>query len=160
SSAGEGCWVGGAESVRDAGSLGLDTVAILDASSVEGRTGIGGRERVLATMMEAVAWARPDGGAIVQAERGSDPFVQALVRGNPSRFIQDELVRRSEAGFPAGSAIFRVTGNASLTKRLAEIEPTTLLETVRDGSTVCLLALDPARVRGFATLARSLAAEG
>jgi primosomal protein N' (replication factor Y) len=157
---GEGCWVGGAEAVRDTGSLGLDTVAILDVSLAEGRTGIGGRERILTTMMETVAWARPDGSAIVQAARAADPFVQALVRGNPRTFIEEERRRRSEAGFPAGSAIFRVTGDGSLAERLAKVEPTTILETVRDGSTVCLLALDRERVGEFGALARSLAAEG
>jgi primosomal protein N' (replication factor Y) (superfamily II helicase) len=160
SPSGEGCWIGGAESVRDVGTLDLDGVVILDASIAEARTGIEGRERVLTTMMEAVAWARPKGGAIVQARVPSDPLVQALVLGNPSRFNADESARRAAAGFPVGHPVFRVTGNPSLAERLSRLEPTTLLETTRDGSTVCLLALEPGRVEAFGRSVRQLATEG
>ncbi|MGZ8579595.1 MAG: primosomal protein N' family DNA-binding protein, partial [Actinomycetota bacterium] len=102
--------VGGPESVRDLGTGDLELVAILDADLAERRPGIAARERALATWMEAVAWARPSGKAIVQTDHPNDPAIQALVRGNPDRFHADEAARRTRAGFPVGSAVFRVAG--------------------------------------------------
>jgi primosomal protein N' (replication factor Y) len=149
--------VGGPESVRDLGTGDLELVAILDADLAERRPGIAARERALATWMEAVAWARPSGKAIVQADRPSDPAIQALVRGNPDRFHADEVVRRKSAGFPVGSAVFRVAGSADLEAELATLRPITLLASSVGEQTVCLLALDPDRVSGFGRVIRELA---
>ncbi len=150
--------VGGPESVRDLGTGDLELVAILDADLAERRPGIAARERALATWMEAVAWARPEGKAIVQADRPSDPAIQALVRGNPDRFHADEAERRKTAGFPVGSAVFKVAGNATLEAELAAIQPITMLASSAGDQTVCLLALDPGRVSEFGRMVRELAA--
>lgn len=150
--------VGGPEAVRDLGPGGLDLVAILDADLAERRPGLASRERALSTWMEAVAWARPSGRAIVQAERSTDPAIQALVRGNPDRFHEDEGRRREAAGFPVGAAVFRVAGPPALEAALAALRPTTLLvSSVRD-QTVCLLALEPDRVPELGRAVRELAA--
>jgi primosomal protein N' len=108
--------------------------------------------------MEAVAWARPSGKAIVQADRPNDPAIQALVRGNPDRFHVDEAERRKAAGFPVGSAVFRVAGNATLESELAAIQPITMLASSVGDQTVCLLALDPGRVSELGHTVRELAA--
>jgi primosomal protein N' len=126
----------------------------------ERRPGIAARERILATWMEAVGWARPDGRAIVQASSPGDPIVQALVRGNPDRFHAEEMRRRRDAGLPVGSAVFRVTGGDALETELRDLEPTTLLVTTERERTVCLLALDPGRVAALGGRLRRLAADG
>jgi primosomal protein N' (replication factor Y) (superfamily II helicase) len=150
--------VGGPDDVRDFGRGGLDLVAILDADLAERRPGLTARERAVTTWMEAIAWARPDGRAIVQSSHASDPAVQALVRGNPDRFHADETRRRAEAGFPVGSAVFRIAGSAELDGALAAFAPTTMLSSTVEDQTVCLLALDPARVPAFGRTVRELAA--
>jgi primosomal protein N' (replication factor Y) len=150
--------VGGPESVRDLGPGDLPLVAILDADLAERRPGLAARERALATWMEAVAWARPSGRAIVQSDRPGDPAVQALVRGNPDRFYADEAERRRSAGFPVGSAVFRVAGSAGLEAELAATRPITLLASTAGEQTVCLLALDPDRVSELGRVIRELAA--
>jgi hypothetical protein len=152
--------VGGPDDVRDLGPGNLDLVAILDADLADRRPGLAARERSLAIWMEAVGWARPHGRAIVQASAPSDPIVQALVRGNPDRFHTDEMRRRREAGLPVGAAVFRVTGNADLEAELRLFDPSTLLVSISEGRTVCLLALDPERVTAFGTRLRELAADG
>jgi primosomal protein N' (replication factor Y) (superfamily II helicase) len=152
--------VGGPDDVRDLGGGDLDLVAILDADLADRRPGLAARERSLATWMEAVGWARPRGRAIVQASNPGDPIVQALVRGNPDRFHSDEMRRRREAGLPVGAAVFRVTGTADLEAELRPFHPSTLLVSVSEGRTVCLLALDPERVSEFGTRLRELAADG
>ena len=150
--------VGGPESVRDLGPGDLDLVAILDADLAERRPGLASRERALATWMEAVGWARPSGRAIVQADRPSDPAIQALVRGNPDRFHADEAARREAAGFPVGSAVFRIVGSDALEAQLADVDPITMLVSSVGEQTVCLLALEPGRVDGFGRTIRDLAA--
>jgi primosomal protein N' (replication factor Y) len=152
--------VGGPDQVRDLGVGGLDLVGILDVDLAERRPGIAARERSLATWMEAVGWARPDGRAIVQASSPGDPIVQALVRGNPDRFHAEEMRRRRDAGLPVGSAVFRVTGGAALETELRDLDPTTLLVTTERDRTVCLLALDPGRVAALGARLRQLAADG
>ena len=152
--------VGGPDQVRDLGPGGLDLVGILDVDLAERRPGIAARERSLATWMEAVGWARPDGRAIVQASSPADPMVQALVRGNPDRFHAEEMRRRRDAGLPVGSAVFRVTGNGALGSELRDLEPTTLLVTTEEDRTVCLLALEPGRVAALGARLRQLAADG
>lgn len=152
--------VGGPEEVRDLGAGGLDLVAVLDADRAERRPGLTARERALTTWTEAVAWAVPDGRAIVQASHPSDPAVQALVRGNPARFHARERDRRAEAGFPVGSPTFRLVGDERLETELAALEPITSLLTSLGGRTVCLLALRPDRVAAFGAQMRELAARG
>jgi primosomal protein N' (replication factor Y) len=152
--------VGGPDDVRDLGALDLDMVAILDVDLVERRPGLTARERAVTTWMEAIAWARPHGRAIVQAARVNDPIVQALVRGNPARFHAEEAGRRAAAGFPVGSPVFRVAGDAELPGRLEALGPVSLLVTGTAGATVCLLALAPEAVGEFGRLARALADAG
>ena len=152
--------VGGPDDVRDLGVGDLDLVAILDADLAGRRPGLSSRERSLAMWMEAVGWARPRGGAIVQSSATSDPMVQALVRGNPDRFHRDEANRRRDAGLPLGAAVFRITGSDSLEGELSVFEPWTLLVSAADGRTVCLLALDPERVAALGERLRELATEG
>ena len=115
--------VGGPDDVRDFGPGGLDLVAILDADLAERRPGLTARERAVTTWMEAIAWARPDGRAIVQSSHAADPAVQALVRGNPDRFHADETRRRAEAGFPVGSAVFRIAGDRRAGRRARGVRP-------------------------------------
>jgi hypothetical protein len=110
--------------------------------------------------MEAVGWARPRGRAIVQASTPGDPIVQALVRGNPDRFLADEMRRRREAGLPVGAAVFRVTGTAEVEAELRPFDPSTLLVSASEGRTVCLLALDTERVTALGTRLRELAVNG
>lgn len=150
--------VGGPESVRDLGPGGLDLVAVLDADLAGRRPGIVGRERAVTTSMEAVAWARPSGRAIVQTEHPSDPAVQALVRGNPDRFHTDEARRRADAGFPVGAPVFRIAGTPGLEHELEALRPITLLTSSAAGQTVCLLALEPGRVPELGRAVRALAA--
>ena len=150
--------VGGTEAVRELGPGGLDLVAILDADLMERRPGLLARERSVATWMEAAAWARPAGRAIVQSSHPGDPAVQALVRGNPDRFLAEDMKRRAEAGFPVGAAVFRIAGQPGLDRELEAIHPITLLTTSDGGQTVCLLALEAGRTRELGVLVRSLAA--
>jgi len=149
--------VGGPEDVRDLGGGGLDLVAILDADLAGRRPGLTARERAVATWTEAIAWARPGGRAIVQSMHANDPAIQSLVLGDPARFHRDERERRAQAGFPVGSAVFRVVGDEALPDELAAFDPITLLVSTVDGQTVCLLALDPGRVAAFGRQARALA---
>jgi primosomal protein N' len=150
--------VGGPDDVRDLGPGGLDLVAVLDADLAGRRPGLAARERAVTTWMEAVAWARPAGRAIVQSSHANDPAVQTLVQGNPRRFHADEARRRAEAGFPVGSAVFRVAGRAGVEAELEPFEPTALLVSEGEEQTVCLLALDPGRVPAFARAIREMAA--
>jgi primosomal protein N' (replication factor Y) (superfamily II helicase) len=152
--------VGGPEDVHDLGPGGCDLVAVLDADLAGRRPGLSALERSLSTWFEAVAWARPDGRAIIQATKPGDVPVQALVRGNPDRFHRFERERRAAAGFPVGAAVFRVAGSDALEPPLAAFEPITLLVTAAGSGTVCLLALEPGRVPAFGRRVRELAAEG
>jgi primosomal protein N' (replication factor Y) len=152
--------VGGADDVRDLGPAALDLVGILDADLAERRAGLASRERSLATWFEAAGWARPAGRVIVQASRAGDPAVQALVRGNPERFHEDEARRRSEAGFPVSAPVFRVAGDGSALERIRALEPITLLVSGTAPRVVCLLALDLAGVDAFGAAMRELAAAG
>lgn len=152
--------VGGPDDVRDLGPGDLDLVAILDADLADRRPGLAARERSLATWMEAVGWARPSGGAIVQSSSPGDPLVQALVRGNPDRFHAAERRRRADAGLPVGAAVFRITGGDTLEAELRRFDPAVLLVTASEGRTICLLALGPDRVDVLGTRLRELAADG
>jgi primosomal protein N' (replication factor Y) (superfamily II helicase) len=152
--------VGGPDLVRDLGAGGLDLVAILDADQAAARPGLGARERALATWMEAAGWASPNGRVIVQSAHPSDPAVQALVRGNADRFHARERERRAAAGFPVGSAVFRIIGNDELEAVIGSYAPISLLATALGRRTVCLLALDPERLPSFGATMRTLAATG
>jgi len=152
--------IGGADSVRDLGPGGLDLVALLDADAAARRPGLAARERSLAIWMEAVGWARPAGRAIVQSSHPGDPAVQALVRGNPDRFLEREAERRAAAGFPVGAPTFRVVGSDALAAAVARHDPITTLVSARDGRTVCLVVLSPDAVPGFGIEMRRLASEG
>jgi len=152
--------IGGPEAVRDLGVGALDVVAILDADLAARRPGLAARERALAIWMEAVGWARPEGRAIVQSSHPSDPAVQALVRGNPDRFLARERERRAATGFPVGAPVFRVVGTDELEAAILDYEPITALTTSLAGRTVCLLALEPDRLPAFGAAMRSLAAAG
>ncbi len=152
--------VGGVDALKDVGSPGLDLVAILHADASLRRPGVDARERVLVTWFEAAAWARSDGRVIVQTDAPNDSAVQALVSGRPDRFRRAEAPRRAEAGFPVGSPVFRVTGGAELDRELAALGPETLLSSNVGGATICLVALDAARVPGFGAEMRRLAAAG
>ncbi len=152
--------IGGPEAVRDLGPAGLELVAVLDADLAARRPGLTAQERALAVWMEAAGWARPTGRVIVQSSHPSDPAVQALVRGNADRFHARERERRAAAGFPVGAPTFRVEGNAELPAALPEHEPITSLVTELGGRTVCLLALQAARVPAFGKAMRTLAAAG
>jgi len=153
--------VGGPESVKDIIPPELDIVGILDADLAARRPGITAMERALTTWMEASAWARPSGRVIVQTTRANDPAVQALVSGNPDRFLRVEVPRRTEAGFPPGAPVFRITGSAELETALRALEPTTLLAAPgAGGETVCLLAIDARDIAVFAATVRYLAVRG
>ncbi|MGH2597715.1 MAG: hypothetical protein ACRDH7_17405 [Actinomycetota bacterium] len=148
--------VGGPEAVRDLGAGDLELVAILDADLAERRPGLAARERALSTWMEAIGWARPSGKTIVQADRPSDPAIQALVRGNPDRFHADEARRRDDSGFPIAAAVFRIVGTLAMQEELAVLRPITLLTSSVEGQTVCLLVLEPERVPALGRLIREL----
>jgi primosomal protein N' (replication factor Y) len=152
--------VGGPEAVKDYGPLGLDVVGILDADLAARRPGLGARERSLALWMEAAGFARPSGRVIVQANRASDPAVQALVTGNPERFAHIEASRRARSGFPVGFPVFRVTGGPELPRALEAAGPTTLLSSAAGTETVCLLAVRPEGVSAFGRTIRELAEAG
>jgi primosomal protein N' len=152
--------VGGPDDVRDFGSGGVDLVAILDADLAARRPGLAARERALTTWAEAIAWARPEGRAIVQSSTPNDPAIQSLVLGDPARFHRDERSRRAEAGFPVGSAVFRVVGVEGVAEALADLGPHSLLTTSAQDQTVCLLALEPGSVPAFGRAARALAGSG
>jgi len=152
--------VGGIEAVKDFGPLGLDLVAILDADLASRRPGLVARERALASWMEAAAWTRPGGRVIVQTRHPNDPAVQALVTGRPERFHRADAARRAEAGFPVGAPVFRVRGTHALQDELASLRPSALLVSGPGAESVCLVALDPARVFEFGRAMRLLAEQG
>jgi len=152
--------VGGPEVVHDLGPGGLDLVAVLDADLAERRPGLAARERALATWMEAVGWAWPDGRVIVQSTRPGEPAVQALVRGSPARFHVRDAARRAAAGFPVGMPVFRVIGDERLEAAVDGWDTHTALVSSLGGRTVCLLALEPEAVPAFGAAVRELAGSG
>jgi primosomal protein N' (replication factor Y) len=152
--------IGGPEVVRDLGPAGLDLVAIVDADLAERRPGLNSRARAVSVWMEAVAWAQPSGRAIVQATRPRDPAIQAIVRGNPARFHEDDRSRRAEAGFPVAAPVFRVAGAPGLEEHLLAFDPITLLTSATGDQTICLLALEIDRLPRFGRTMRDLAARG
>jgi primosomal protein N' (replication factor Y) len=156
----EAILVGGQEVLKDVGSPALDLVGILSADASLRRPGLSSRERAVNAWFEAAAWARRDGRVIVQTTSANDPAVQALVMARPDRFHMSEAMRRAEAGFPAGAAVFRVAGTEELEPELEAVPHRTLLGTTAGGATVCLLALDPSDLPAFGRAVRGLAERG
>ena len=156
----EAILVGGQEVLKDVGSPALDLVGILSADASLRRPGLSSRERAVNAWFEAAAWARRDGRVIVQTTSSNDPAVQALVMARPDRFHMSEAMRRAEAGFPAGAAVFRVAGTEELEPELEAMPHRTLLGTAAGGATVCLLALDPSDLPAFGRAVRGLAERG
>ena len=122
--------------------------------------GVDARERALVAWFEAAAWARRDGRVIVQTNAPNDPAIQALVSGRPDRFHRAEAPRRAEAGFPVASRVFRVSGGTELEAELRALSPRTLLVSVAEGATICLVVLDPGDLGTFGAAMRTLAARG
>jgi hypothetical protein len=152
--------IGGAEVVRDLGPAGLDLVAIVDADLAERSAGLNSRARAVSVWMEAIAWAQPGGRVIVQATRPRDPAIQAVVRGNPARFLEDDRGRRANAGFPVAAPVFRVAGAPGLEEHLVGFDPIMLLTSATGDQTVCLLTLASDRLPRFGRTMRDLAARG
>jgi hypothetical protein len=74
------------------------------------------------------------------------------VRGNPDRFHADEAARRAAAGFPRGSAVFRIAGSDALETELADLDPITMLVSSVGGADGMLArARARSRVDGFAS---------
>lgn len=144
--------VGTAAAVKDFGPRRVPLVAVLDPDRARRRAGLGAPEQALATWMEASAWAGPrDGGGrvLVQTGEPSDAAIQALIRWDPWHFHRAERGRRTDAGFPPGFPVFRVTGSPALADALGALEPVTLLTSAAEGQTVCLVTLRPNGVSRF-----------
>lgn len=152
--------VGGLEALKDLGPQALDLVGILNADASLHRPGVDARERALVAWFEAAAWARRDGHVIVQTNAPNDPAIQALVSGRPDRFHRAEALRRAEAGFPAGSPVFRVRGGQGLECELRALSPRTLLVSAGEGAAICLVVLDPGGLESFGAAMRRLAVRG
>jgi primosomal protein N' (replication factor Y) (superfamily II helicase) len=156
----EGVLVGGQEVLKDVGSPDLDLVGILSVDASLRRPGLSSRERAVNAWFEAAAWARPGGRVIVQTTSPNDPAIQALVMARPDRFHRSETARRADAGFPAGAPVFRIAGTDELESELEALPHRTLLSAAAEGSTVCLLALDPSDLPAFGRAVRALAGRG
>lgn len=144
--------VGTASAVKDFGPRRVDLVAVLDADRARRRAGLRAPEQVLATWMEAAAWAGPrdaGGRVLVQTREPGDPAVQALVRWDPSHFHRRERERRSAAGFPPGYPVFRIRGTDGLPEALEALRPTHLLATSLGEEAVCLVTVRPEELGGL-----------
>ena len=157
--------VGTAAAVVDAGPLRLDLVGILDPDRALARPDLHAAEQILATWMEAAAWAGPKrsgGQVLVQTRAPGAPAVQALVRWDPLPFLLRAGEDRTRAGFPPNHPVFRIDGppGAGLTDALRALEPTTLLETPGPAGTVCLVAVRPDALGSFRSGVLDLVANG
>jgi primosomal protein N' (replication factor Y) (superfamily II helicase) len=152
--------VGGLDALKDLGPQALDLVGILNADASLHLPGVDARERALVAWFEAAAWARRDGHVIVQTTAPNDPAIQALVSGRPDRFHRAEAPRRTEAGLPVGSPVFRVSGGRELEGELRALSPRTLLVSGAEGAAICLVVLDPAGLEAFGAAMRRLALRG
>lgn len=152
--------VGGAAAVKDFDVAGIDLVGILNADVSASLPGMSSAEHTLAVWMEAASWAGSSGHVIVHSRHGSDPSIQSLVSGSPSRFYRSELPRREQAGFPAGYPVFKVTGTAELEPELERLSPLTLLASRKEEETICLFTLRPTDVAAFGRAARTLSERG
>jgi primosomal protein N' (replication factor Y) len=155
--------VGTAAAVKDFGPRRIPLVAVLDPDRARRRAGLGAPEQALATWMEASAWAGPrDGGGrvLVQTAEPADAAIQALIRWDPWHFHRAERRRRTEAGFPPGFPVFRVTGSPALAEALGALDPVALLTSTAEGQTVCLVTLRPNGVSRFRERVIDWAQEG
>jgi primosomal protein N' (replication factor Y) (superfamily II helicase) len=155
--------VGTAAAVKDFGPRRISLVAVLDPDRARRRAGLGAPEQALAMWMEASAWAGPrDGGGrvLIQTAEPADAAIQALIRWDPGHFHRAERVRRTDAGFPPGFPVFRVTGSPGLADALAALEPVTLLTSSAEGQTVCLVTLRPNGISRFRERVIDWAQEG
>jgi len=158
-----GILVGTAATVKDVGPVRLDLVAILDPDRALARPGVHAAEQSLSTWMEAAAWAGPrsaGGRVLVQTRQAGHPAIQALVRWDPLPYLLSEATRRSEAGFPAGHPVYRITGGADLAARLRSGGAPTVLSTSAEKGTLCLVAVPPDRLGAFRREVLRLVAEG
>ena len=152
--------VGGPDALKDLGPQGLDVVGVLNADASLHRPGVDAREQALVAWFEAAAWARRDGRVVVQTDTPNDPAIQALVSGRPDRFHRAEAPRRAEAGFPAGSPVFRVRGGVGLEDELRAMAPRALLVSSVEGATICLVVIDPDHLGTFGAAMRALSLRG
>jgi primosomal protein N' len=155
--------VGTAAAVKDFGPRRIPLVAVLDPDRARRRAGLGAPEQALATWMEASAWAGPrDGGGrvLVQTAEPADAAIQALIRWDPWHFHRAERRRRTDAGFPPGFPVFRVTGSPALADALGALDPVALLTSTAEGQTVCLVTLRPNGVSRFRERVIDWAQEG
>jgi primosomal protein N' (replication factor Y) len=167
-----GITVGTAAAVKDVGPLRLDLVAILDPDRALARPGLHAGEQVLATWMEAAAWAGPrskGGRVLLQTRHPGAPAAQALVRWDPLRFLEAESRRRTDAGFPPNHPVFRVEGpmGGELEADLRALDPVAMLvttgagrEPAAGGLTICLVTVRPQALASFRTEVLRLAALG
>ncbi len=155
--------VGTAAAVKDFGRRRVGLVAILDADRARRRAGLEAPEQVLATWMEAAAWAGPrsgEGRVLAHSREPGDPAVQALVRWDPWYLHRVERRRREEAGFPLGWPVFRVSGTEALPPGLEAQRPLNLLTSGSGGETVCLVTVRPEDLPAFRARIVDLAARG
>jgi primosomal protein N' (replication factor Y) (superfamily II helicase) len=160
---GEDIMVGTAASVKDWGRLHVDVVAILDPDRALSRPGIHATERAVATWMEAASWAgrRSGGGRVLmQTRHAAHPAVQAMVRWDPARFLEDEAGRRTKAGFDPLRALFRISGAGGLVGSITAAGGSSLVSTSGDGSTVCLVSVPSECLGDFRNAVLRLAADG
>ena len=154
--------VGGPDDVRDLGTGRPGPRG--DPRRGSGRSA--GRGSRLASGASRPGWRRSAGraraaGRSCRRRLPGDPIVQALVRGNPDRFHADERERRHEAGLPGRRRGLPRHGRRRTWRRSSErSSPRRCSSPPSEGRTVCLLALDPERVRALGMRLRELAADG
>jgi primosomal protein N' (replication factor Y) len=155
--------VGTAATVKDVGRLDLDLVAILDPDRALARAGRHAGEQALATWMEAAAWAGPreaGGRVLVQTRRTGHPAIQALIRSEPVPFLRGEAALATEAGFPPGHPVFRISGGLGLEERLRQAGAASVLPTGDEKESLCLVAVPPDAFETFRREVRRLSVEG
>ena len=158
-----GLLVGTATTVKDWGPSRVDVVAILDPDRALSRPGIHAAERAVATWMEAAAWAGPrgtGGRVLLQTRHPAHPAVQALVRWDPIRFLEEEAERRTKAGFEPLRPLFRMIGNAQLVESLTGAGASVLISTGTDKSTTCLVSVPTESLTDFRATVVQLAVNG
>jgi primosomal protein N' (replication factor Y) len=158
--------VGTAATVKDLGPRRLDVIALLDPDRALARPGFHAGEQALATWMEAAAWAGPrsrGGRVLAHTRTPGDPALQSLVRWEPLPFLLAEAARRTEAGFPPGDAVFRVTSRTArdgVESAMGEAGARVVLSTSAGGATICLVAVPPGSAPFFRAEIVRLVAEG
>jgi primosomal protein N' (replication factor Y) len=155
--------VGTAAAVKDWGRIRVDLVAILDPDRALSRPGVHAAERAVATWMEAAAWAGPRSGGgrvLMHTRHAAHPAIQALVRWDPVRFLENDANRRRDAGFDPLHPLFRVRGDARVVESITAAGGTSLVSTSGDGSTVCLVSVPLECLAEFRNAVLRLATEG